>query len=88
MTPTKNERPITDKIREWIYISTFAAGVMFWFFTIYGLPERVKELETKMAAIELNFAKMEAKLDGISGDTTIIKNFILGVHGITGQPKD
>lgn len=82
MTPTHNKRPLSDKIREWVYIWTFVAGVMFWFFTMNGVPERVSELEAKMAAVELNLAKIQAKIDGISGDTTIIKNFILGMHGL------
>ncbi len=71
----------TEKIHHWIYLVGVACGVLFWCFTMYGLPPRVDKLEERVREHDRKLAESTVKIDIILDDVKTIKNHILDFHG-------
>ncbi len=39
-----------SKVKDWLYAGGVIFAIGFWFFTLYGLPPRVDNLEKKVSA--------------------------------------
>ena len=71
----------TEKIHHWIYLIGVAGAVLFWFFTMYGLPPRVEQLEATVKEHERKLTESGVKIDIILDDVKTIKTHILTIHG-------
>ena len=71
----------TEKIHHWIYLIGVACAVLFWFFTMYGLPPRVDKLEERVREHDRKLAESTGKIDIILDDVKTIKTHILDFHG-------
>ena len=69
------------RIKEWIGLAAAAGAVMFWFFTMYGLPPRVEKLEATVKEHERKLTESGVKIDIILDDVKTIKTHILTIHG-------
>ena len=67
----------TEKIHHWIYLIGVAGAVLFWCFTMYGLPPRVDRLEERVREHDKKLAESTVKIDIILDDMKTIKNHIL-----------
>ncbi len=67
----------TEKIHHWIYLIGVAGAVLFWCFTMYGLPPRVDRLEERVREHDKKLAESTVKIDIILDDVKTIKNHIL-----------
>ncbi len=71
----------TEKIHHWIYLVGVACAVLFWCFTMYGLPPRVDKLEERVREHDRKLAESTVKIDIILDDVKTIKTHILNLHG-------
>ena len=69
------------RIKEWLGLAMVVGGVLFWFFTIYGLPPRVEKLEATVKEHERRLTESGVKIDIILDDVKTIKTHILTIHG-------
>lgn len=68
---------MSDKIQNRIYLLGVAAAVLFWFFTIYGLPPRVDKLEARVQQHEEQLSRQDVKLDIVIDDVKTIKSILM-----------
>ena len=66
-----------SKVKDWLYAGGVIVAIGFWFFTLYGLPPRVDNLEKKVSAHEERLARSDVKLDMIADDVKSIKVILL-----------
>ena len=66
-----------SKVKDWLYAGGVIFAIVFWFFTLYGLPPRVDNLEKKVSAHEERLARSDVKLDMIADDVKSIKVILL-----------
>ena len=69
------------RIKEWAGLAGVAGAIMFWLFTIYGLPARVEKLESAVKEHERKLTESGVKIDIILDDVKTIKTHILTIHG-------
>lgn len=70
-----------DKFKDYIHIITVAFAVLFWFFTIYGLPPRVSKLEGEVQTMQRQLERNDTKTDIILDSVKRMETFILNRHG-------
>lgn len=70
-----------SKLKDYIYFLSIAFAVLFWFFTIYGLPPRVSKLESEVSSLQRELVKNDTKTDIILDTVKTIEGFILHEHG-------
>jgi len=66
-----------EQVNKLLYFAGVVLAVLFWFFTIYGLPPRVDKLEHAVADHDRRLAQSSVKLDTIAEDVKIIKDIML-----------
>lgn len=66
-----------SKVKDWLYAGGVIFAIGFWFFTLYGLPPRIDNLEKKVSAHEERLARSDVKLDMIADDVKSIKVILL-----------
>lgn len=66
-----------EQVNKLVYLSGAVLAVLFWFFTIYGLPPRVDRLENAVADHDRRLAQSSVQLDTIADDVKIIKDIML-----------
>lgn len=54
-----------------------AGAVLFWFFTMNGLPPRVDKLEEQLRVQEARLTRNDVKLDIVLDDVKTIKNILM-----------
>ncbi len=64
-------------VNDCLYAGCVILAIGFWFFTLYGLPPRVDNLEKKVSAHEERLARSDVKLDMIADDVKSIKVILL-----------
>ncbi len=70
-----------ERIKAWLGLAGLVGAVMFWFFTMYGLPPRVEKLEATVKEHERKLTESGVKIDIILDDVKTIKTHILTIHG-------
>ena len=68
---------MSDKIQSRIYLLGIVGAVLFWFFTIYGLPPRVDKLEQRVQQHEEQLSRQDVKLDIVIDDVKTIKSILM-----------
>lgn len=66
-----------EQIKTWLYIASVVFAVVFWFFTIHGLPPRVDRLETIVSEHDKRMTANDVKLEIILDDTKQIKAILM-----------
>ena len=68
---------MSDKIQGGLYLLGVAVAVLFWFFTVYGLPPRVDKLEARVQQHEEQLSRQDVKLDIVIDDVKSIKSILM-----------
>ena len=69
-----------EKLKNYVYLAGVAGAVLFWCFTMYGLPPRVEKLEAAVKEHERKLTESGVKIDIILDDVKTIKTHILTIH--------
>lgn len=70
-----------ERIKAWLGLAGLVVAVLFWMFTMYGLPPRVEKLEATVKEHERKLTESGVKIDIILDDVKTIKTHILTIHG-------
>ncbi|MBR3603325.1 MAG: hypothetical protein IKL48_01325 [Elusimicrobiaceae bacterium] len=68
---------MSEKIQGWVYVLSILGAVLFWFFTMYGLPPRVDKLEARVQQHEDQLARQDVKMDIVIDDVKTIKSILM-----------
>ncbi len=66
-----------EKLQSWVYLLSVALAVLFWFFTVYGLPPRVDKLEARVEQHEQQLSRQDVKMDIVIDDVKTIKSILM-----------
>ena len=66
-----------EKLQGWVYILSVSMAVLFWFFTVYGLPPRVDKLEARVEQHEQQLSRQDVKMDIVIDDVKTIKSILM-----------
>ncbi len=68
---------MSEKIQTWVYLLGAAGAVLFWGFTVYGLPPRVDKLEARVQLHEEQLNRQDVKMDIVIDDVKTIKSILM-----------
>lgn len=66
-----------DKLKVWAWLAGGLVAVLFWCFTIYGLPPRVDKLEQRVQQHEEKLTRSDVKMDIVLDDVKTIKTILM-----------
>ena len=66
-----------EKLQGGVYILSVSMAVLFWFFTVYGLPPRVDKLEARVEQHEQQLSRQDVKMDIVIDDVKTIKSILM-----------
>ena len=66
-----------EKLQGWVYLVSVAMAILFWFFTVYGLPPRVDKLEARVQQHEEQLNRQDVKMDIVIDDVKTIKSILM-----------
>ena len=66
-----------EKLQGWVYILSVSMAVLFWFFTVYGLPPRVDKLAARVEQHEQQLSRQDVKMDIVIDDVKTIKSILM-----------
>lgn len=68
---------MSEKVQGWLYLLSVGGAVLFWFFTVYGLPPRVDKLEARVQQHEQQLNRQDVKMDIVIDDVKTIKSILM-----------